>query len=173
MAGRQVLIDGYNVIRADPSLASLEARSLEEARESLTRSVSAWPRFLGDLVNIVFDGPGTRSFATREQHNHVSVTFPPAGVTADDLIKRLAQRSPDPRQVVVVTNDSDIRQFCEALGCTVTGAENLLGQLGSPRKMRRTGQKDDDYGGTSSGTPKKGNPRRLPKKLRGRRDFRF
>lgn len=174
MAGRHVLIDGYNVIRADAVLSGLEQRSLEEAREALQRSVASWPRFASDRVTIVFDGIGARSFASSIRHGHVTVVFPPPGASADDYIKMAAQQTRNPNSVVVVTNDSDIKTFCAGLGCSVTGSENLLGQLRSPHKVQRATHDDDNvYVGQVNGTSKKGNPRRLPKRLRGKHDIRF
>jgi predicted RNA-binding protein with PIN domain len=172
MAGRQVLIDGYNVIRADPVLSGLEARSLEEARDQLTRAVASWPRFRDDDVTIVFDGSRGRSFASTRRFGHVTVTFS-ASASADDVIKSLAARSRDPARIIVVTNDADIRQFCSALGCSVTGSQNLLDQLGSPWKRRGQRPREDFSNPPSPGSEKKGNPQRLPKRLRGRRDVRF
>jgi len=170
-----VLIDGYNVIRADPALSALEQDSLDDARTALLRSVAAWPRFRDDAVTVVFDGAGTRSFTANQRLGHMTASFPPAGVSADDLIKARAQMATNPRLVVVVTNDADIRDFCAGLGCTVTGSENLLGQLTSPRKARpaRAGVPEDRDWQPEGGKPKKGNPRRLPKRLRNKGEYRF
>lgn len=174
MAGRHVLIDGYNVIRVDPVLSRLELTSMEEARAALVRTVASWPRFAGDQVTIVFDGRGTRSFASATRQGHVTVTFPPPGQSADDYIKALARTARDPENTVVVTNDSDIRNFCSGLGCVVTSSQNLLVQLTSPHKARRPKPDfEPDQANTANDTSKKGNPRKLPKRLRGRHDVRF
>ena len=55
------------------------------------------------------------------------------------------------------TNDSDIRDFCSGLGCTVTGSENLLDQLSAPRKLSRpvARQDSDDAGPANLSTVKK------------------
>ena len=175
MAGRQVLIDGYNVIRADPTLSALELRSLEEARTALIRMVSASPRFVGDAVTIVFDGAGNRSFETVERVGHVSSIYSNQGSTADDVIKARALAARDPTSVVVVTDDADIRLHCERAGCTVTGSRNLVEQLAIPKKARRVQSvsRDTEAVSPSSGTTKKGNPRKLPKRQRNQRDYRF
>jgi predicted RNA-binding protein with PIN domain len=175
MAGRQVLIDGYNVIRADATLLALESRSLEEARSALIRMVSASPRFLGDAVTIVFDGAGNRSFGAIERVGHVSSMYSNQGSTADDVIKARASAARDPTSVVVVTDDADIRLHCERAGCTVTGSRNLIEQLAIPKKARRVQSvsHDAEVEPPSRGTTKKGNPRKLPKRQRNQRDYRF
>lgn len=175
MAGRHILIDGYNVIRADPNLLRLESQSLENARTALIRTVAASPRFAGDVVTVVFDGIGERSYARRERYGNVTMVFPEPGTSADDNIKRQAAAARDPSQTVIVTNDTDIRDFCASLGCTVTGSENLLTQISLPRKLRPvpTEERTDSEPPPTSGTQKKGNPRRLSKRERHRRDYRF
>jgi predicted RNA-binding protein with PIN domain len=177
MAGRQVLIDGYNVILADPNLSRLHRESMETARDALVRSVSGSSRFLGDAVTIVFDGPGRQ---TQHRVGHVTVTYSSTGSKADDVIKARAAAARDPQSVVVVTNDRDIRDYCSLLGCTITGSENLLDQVALPPKIKPNRRPAPDNAGEAAepratlSTVKKGNSKRLPKKLRRPpTDYRF
>lgn len=174
MAGRQILIDGYNVIRGDPNLSGLENRSLEEARDALVRMVAASPRFIGDAITVVFDGARAgQNMAVRR--GHVTVVYSSPGTSADDVIKARASSAVDPRSIVVVTNDLDIKRFCEGLGCTVTGSQNLVEQIAAPRRLKvaRETAEPNDRVGERDGTGKKGNPKRLPKRLRNKREYRF
>ena len=175
MTARSILVDGYNVIGADPTLSGLQAQSLEAAREALIKSVAGSPRFLGDRVTIVFDGARSPLYASNQRFGHVTAVFSTAGASADDVIKAQAKASPNPASVVVVTNDSDIRDYCRLLGCTVTGSENLLEQVALPRKLRRprTAGPADDYSPATLSTSKKGNPKRRPKASRKPADYRF
>lgn len=175
MAGRQILIDGYNVIRADPVLSAMERESLEEARVALMRRLASSPRFMSDTVTVVFDGVRRQSWVGTRRLGHVTATYSRDGSSADDVIKGRAQGRAAAQSVVVVTNDADIRAFCQGVGCTVTSSENLLAQLSSPRRLaaaRRDGPRSSEGSG-DRGTPKKGNPRRLPKRARNRQDYRF
>src|SRR6185503_14425776 len=52
------LIDGYNLIRRDPALASREAESLEAGRIALCRVLAQAARGSGDRFTVVFDGRG-------------------------------------------------------------------------------------------------------------------
>lgn len=175
MASRQVLIDGYNVIGADPMLAGLRDSCLEAARSALIKAVAASPRFLGDQVTIVFDGGAARSFLSSQRHGHITAVFSNGGMSADDVIKARVAGNADARNVIVVTNDRDVAGVCAGYGCTVTRSENLLEQLSTPRKMPRKarGSDGDDYAHPTLSTVKKGNPKRLPKAMRNRKEYTF
>jgi len=178
MAGRQILIDGYNVIGADAVLSGLQRESLEAARDALIKSVAGSPRFLGDAVTIVFDGAQVPGFSSNQRFGHVTATFSNAGASADDVIKARAQAARDPATIVVVTNDGDIRDYCRGLGCAITGSENLLEQLTAPKKLlraRRMAEAPDDGVAEPArlSTVRKGNPKRLPKRQRNQREYRF
>ncbi len=49
------LIDGYNLIRRDPALASREAESLEAGRVALCRLLGQAARSSGDRFTVVFE----------------------------------------------------------------------------------------------------------------------
>lgn len=174
MAARQVLVDGYNVIRADPNLSALEHQSLEAARDALIKNLASSPRFLGDMVTVVFDG-AARSFAGNRRYGGVTATYSAAGSSADEVIKARATAASDKASTVIVTDDLDIRTFCAGIGCIVTSSQNLLRQMATPRKLEpprpRPVEYDDER--SPSTTEKKGNPRRRPKRLRKERDYRF
>src|SRR5947199_19155 len=52
-AMRHIIVDGYNVIRADSRLQSLERVSLEHAREVLVRTLASSPRLANDDLQVV------------------------------------------------------------------------------------------------------------------------
>ena len=141
---REIVIDGYNVIRSDPAFARLEQQSLEDARRALLNLVNSSPRLRADNVTVVFDGAGNRSFANAYRFGRVKAVFSPAGKSADDVIKEQARSSRDPNALVVVTNDNDIRTYCEGLGCSVSRSENMLGQLPGPKRSRPQRPRGDD-----------------------------
>ncbi|HZT97068.1 MAG TPA: NYN domain-containing protein [Chloroflexota bacterium] len=164
---RRILVDGYNAIRADPGLARLETRSMEAARDALVAMIAATPRLGADEVTVVYDGSQepTGGLTSAVRHRHVAIRFSPAGKSADDVIKMLA--AADPTATVVITNDGEIRRYCQALGCAVTSPENMLSQISRPpsiKQPRREGLHPDVQ--IVNGSSKKGNPRRLPKRSR-------
>jgi predicted RNA-binding protein with PIN domain len=179
---RQIIIDGYNVIRADPLLQRLEHVSLEDARCVLIRTLNASPRLRNDAITVVFDGVRDgRSYINSHRQGHVTVVFSARGQSADEVIKARVRTATHPSDVVVVTNDLDIRRYCQALGCRVSGSENLLAQLAGPQQRRRTmgassdtiAPEDEDWRPPQLSTVKRGNPRRRARRDRRPHEYRF
>lgn len=169
---RHIIIDGYNVIRADPRFQSLERVSLERARDVLVQTLASAPRLANDRVTVVFDGRnGTRAHTHAQRRGRIDILYSGRGETADTVIVSQARRLAGTARVVVVTNDVEVRENCRAEGCEVSGSENLLGQIpGRPREHRA--EADDGVERTLS-TEKRGNPRRAPRGRRRNREIRF
>ena len=78
---RTVLVDGYNIIKRDPVLSSIERRGLQAAREALlARLLSSYDLRTCD-VTVVFDGQGPAE--TSDKWGKVKVIYSRAGQTAD------------------------------------------------------------------------------------------
>lgn len=169
---RHIIVDGYNVIRADPRLQSFEREGLEKARDVLVRTLSSSPRLAADQVTVVFDGTGgTRGHIHAHTVGRIRVLYSARGQSADDVIVREAGASRAGGQVIVVTNDIEVREQCRAAGCEVSGSENLLDQL--PGNVRRLpAREDEEDRDPSLSTVKRGNSRRAPRRSRNR-DVRF
>lgn len=174
---RHIIVDGYNVIRADEHLQAVERGSLERARHVLVQNLGASPRLIRDRVIVVFDGRGGLRTTVHSQHmGRVTMLYSAMGQTADEVIVEEAQRLAPLGEVIVVTNDIELRENCRAAGCTVTGSENLLAQMpgrAPQRSLPRVREDDDDDEPRTLSTDKRGNPRRSSRRARRRRDVRF
>ncbi len=169
---RQIIIDGYNVIRADPRLQSLEQVSLQTARDVLVRTLASSPRLSNDRILVVFDGRGgTRRHIHHHRVGRIDTMYSAHGQTADDVIVAQASVLARSGRVVVVSNDVEVRERCRAEGCEVSASGNLLDQI--PGRPRRTAPDPGDLGPTTLSTVKRGNPRRTSKRDRENRDIRF
>jgi predicted RNA-binding protein with PIN domain len=169
---RHIIVDGYNVIRADPRLQSFERDGLEKARDVLVRTLSSSPRLAGDRITVVFDGTGgTRGHVHAHSVGRVRVLYSARGQTADDVIVREASAERARGRVIVVTNDVEVREKCRAAECEVSGSENLLSQLPGKARKLPAGEDAEDRDPTLS-TVKRGNPRRSSRRSR-ERDIRF
>jgi uncharacterized protein len=170
---RYILIDGYNVIRADPRLSSLENVSLEHARTVLIQTVGSAPRLANDRVTVIFDGGrGERTNIHGHRVGRIEVVYSARGQTADDVIVGQAKSLGGQERVVVVSNDVDVRERCRAHGCEVSGSENLLGQMPGRAAPRRQDNPESDRA-LSLSTVKRGNPRRTSRRDQRKRDVRF
>jgi predicted RNA-binding protein with PIN domain len=171
---RHIIVDGYNVIRCDPRLQSLERVSLERARDVLVQTLASSPRLANDQIIVVFDGrQGAREHVHTHKLGRIVIMYSARGQTADDVIVSQARSLSAHGRVVVVSNDVEVRENCRAAGCEISGSENLLTQLpGGRRPVNAVIDEDEDVE-TSLATTKHGNPRRASKKARRHHDVRF
>ncbi len=163
------LVDGYNVIRRSPELASAERRSLAEGRDALCRLLAAAARLSGDQFTVVFDGAGGGSVTGG--HGGVRIVFSSARDDADRVLARLAGSAG-----AVVSSDRQVRAASTRAGATAIGAEEFLARLERGRASGRDAG-PDEASDADEGQPgkdeedeparqRKGNPRRSSKKAR-------
>ncbi len=163
------LIDGYNLIRRDPALASREAESLEAGRVALCQLLGQAARGSGDRFTVVFDGRGAGGLGTGVAG--VSVVFSSARETADRVLARLAAGGG-----AVVSNDREVRHAAKRAGAIAVSADEFLGRMragaaggisggGDSAPQAPPYKKDEDEEPAQRG-PRKGNPRRTPRKAR-------
>ncbi|MBV9282603.1 MAG: NYN domain-containing protein [Chloroflexi bacterium] len=169
---RHIIVDGYNVIRADARLQALERTSLERAREVLVQTLASSPRLANDALTVVFDGKdGSRRHVHSHRLGRVELLYSGQGQSADEVIVQQARSLAGRDRVIVVSNDVEVRERCRAAGCQVSGSENLLAQL--PGGFGSSRVRDDEDEPPRLSTAKRGNPRRSPRRARRQRDLRF
>ena len=152
--GSRYWVDGYNVLLR---LRLGEERSLEERRAELVAraaaaGIEAWIAF--DSREVVH---GLRSSLPRR----VSVTFAPAGTTADELILDKVRRAPDLARVIVVSDDREVADGARLMGAR-TMATTTFGRMlkpaptGAPTKERPLSQTEvQDWMKWFAKTPRK------------------
>lgn len=174
-----ILIDGYNVSRNLRGSRLEDGVSLATARDNLLAMVKS--RFRGTPYRtvVVFDGDGERERCEPLKGlPGGQCIFTERGTSADDVIIRLAaQARSDGRDVVVCTNDLEVRQKSAPYGATYASNATLAQTLNAPDKHTRKRlehssfvrrQLEGDEEAEPKTHPRKGNPRRAPKKQRGR-----
>jgi hypothetical protein len=112
-ADARVLIDGYNVAK----LMWPEA-ALSEQRTRLLDAVDNVIRRYGSDVVVVFDGADVVG-ARADRRRLSRVSYSPAGVSADDMIRDEVKGTPAQRSVVVVTDDREIQRDVARHGTNV------------------------------------------------------
>ncbi len=170
-----ILIDGYNVIKNTPELALLERRSLGTAREALVRKLIAKYRHTPHQVVVVFDGQEV--VEKREQVQRVRLIYTCQGVTADEVIARLACEGTDQHHTVVVaSNDQEVRGNVTQAGGHAASSDELAAHLSAPpsllaqRARHRQGVLRRLEGSSTASEPAqhtKGNPRHAKRHKRG------
>jgi predicted RNA-binding protein with PIN domain len=145
MPRRELLIDAYNVMFADPRLGPLVRRDAEAARREFLALVEQRRPADGSRVVVVFDahrnpGPPTTAGRVGRDYAHgVHVVF--ATETADAWIQARMRGHRDPGSLAVVTSDREILATAQAHGCRIVRVSEFL-QL-RERRTRRARQVRD------------------------------
>ncbi|MEP6981027.1 MAG: NYN domain-containing protein [Nakamurella sp.] len=123
MPRSHLVVDGYNVTKsAWPQL------TLAEQRDRLLRDLAALTTRFATEVTVVFDGASI--VVPQMNFRGVRVLYSPAGVTADDVIKRLVSAEPQGRVLLVVTADREIISSVRRAGARTVAPPALLAALG-------------------------------------------
>jgi len=152
-----IVIDGYNYInRIKPGDVQNNA-NLEMLRNYLLERLFNYKRQKPNKITVIFDAYKSPSLTRqRENYKGIDVIYTKENETADELIIEWIRRKPS--GMVVVTSDRAIIDEAKRYGIafiTPTKMEDLIG-----------GYKNEDEEDRTSKTIKKGNPKKLPKKLR-------
>lgn len=128
------VIDGYNLIKRTsisskyPKIGNENRDSLEDLRAALIKYIKLY-RPQGKVTNrvtIVFDAKGDRERTLTETYREdggIGIIF---SKSADDKIKRLVKESRSPKNIVVVTDDKDIRFFVRQYRAQIKTVEEFL-----------------------------------------------
>lgn len=120
----QYIVDGYNVLR-HRAFKGL-GKKADDPCVTLARTITAH-HLTGSRKNevvLVFDGYRP-SRANLVDDPGITVVFS-CDDSADAAIRRMIERAPNPRVVVVVTDDNEIRFFAREARCAVLGVEEFL-----------------------------------------------
>jgi uncharacterized protein len=156
-----LIVDGYNLIGNNRGLDG----ALEQKRGWLVRQLTRYQKIKGFNITIVFDGWRTgRVSENIEKSAGVSVIYSRLGEKADAVIVRLAREKSDGS--VVATSDREIRSAVERSGAVAVSADELNRIL---RSLDGFSEEDDVDDGDFPAA-KGGNPNRLSKAERRRRE---
>ena len=157
----QIIIDGYNLIG---NLDGLRG-NLESKRRRLIQQLALYYARKGHPVTVVFDGWHSGWLhEVEERIDGITVIYSQQGEKADAVIVRLARKSGN--GCVVVTSDREVRNAVERFGAAAIYA----GEFNSILHRLETGVDDDEEDSPSDPSTKAGNPKRLSKVERRRRE---
>jgi uncharacterized protein len=128
----RLIVDGYNVIHAWPSLKRLlSTASLEDARDELVRRVAVLGMITGESVTVVFDAHHSSAMSNSEEMvEGVRVVFTRKGHSADHAIERLAYAAGNAGDAITVaTSDRFQRDLVRGMGGAVISAPELERQV--------------------------------------------
>jgi predicted RNA-binding protein with PIN domain len=126
--GRDILVDGYNVIKRDASFQALSAKRLAAARQLLIDQLASRYRHTPHQVTVVFDGDGASEQSVQDRR--VRIIFSRADETADSVIARLAASARAVgREVELYSDDKEVRQSVARHGGSVSSTGQLTQHL--------------------------------------------
>ena len=123
----RLIVDGYNVIHAWPTLKRLLGVSLEVARDKLVERLSVYGLVTGADVTVVFDAHHSAARSSSEEIvEGVRVVFTRKGHSADHAIERIAYEATGTgAMVTVATSDRFQSDLVRGMGGAVISAPEL------------------------------------------------
>jgi uncharacterized protein len=161
-----LIIDGYNILGKRGQVGP----NSEPAREHFVQALMLYRQRKGHAITVVFDGWKQGLGAEHREHRAgIDVVYSKRGEQADQVIGRLA--ADFGRACAVVSSDHEIQRVATAHGAFVIGASEFEARL----RERATSKQPPGHRGKDEedillkrNAEKKGNGRKLPKKLRRR-----
>jgi len=124
----KLIVDGYNVVHAWPSLKRLlSTAKLEDARDKLVERLAVLAMVSGEEVTVVFDAHHSKAMSSSESVvDGVRIVFTRRGHSADHSIERLAYRASEQGDVITVaTSDRFQGDLVRGMGGAVISALEL------------------------------------------------
>jgi hypothetical protein len=166
--GLHIIIDGYNLIRQSKALSRIDSQDLARGREALIDQLAAYRRIKSHRVTVVFDGVRAPQLAPlRDQVKGIRIVFSRGGELADGVIVRMARQERE--KAMVVTSDQAVARSAAACGATAIDSQEFESRMAMAAAMEGLEGPADEMPGRRVSTRKKGEGRRLPKRLRQQR----
>ncbi|MBO8172731.1 MAG: NYN domain-containing protein [Bacillaceae bacterium] len=122
-----LIVDGYNIIGAWPSLQKLKQESLEDARDELLSRLAEYQAFTGMKVIVVFDAHQVPGAGRKQKEYRLEVYYTRENETADERIEKLVkQLNARHRQIYVATSDYTEQHVIFGSGALRLSARELL-----------------------------------------------
>ncbi len=167
-----IIVDGYNLIRQSQTLRAKERISIEAGRDSLIKLLAEFKKIRPHRITCVFDGrEGISAQETNETKSGIQVIYSAIGDTADDVIKKIAQKGAG--NLLVATSDREIANYVHRRGgVTVSAPEfedrllmTISGSSFSPEKTDDAENEEEPVRKTAKKGPSR-RPSRSEKRLR-------
>jgi predicted RNA-binding protein with PIN domain len=131
--GRDILVDGYNIIKNSAAFQNVEARNLAAARDALVTQLVNRYRHTPHRVLLVFDGDGASEQVRHDRR--IRIIYSRHGETADSVIARLAAEARAAgREIEMYSNDGEVRHAVSRQGGSVHSVDQLTSQFNAPSR---------------------------------------
>jgi predicted RNA-binding protein with PIN domain len=128
------IIDGNNLIGKISSLMNLQKKDKQASREKLVYILDRYFVQKKANVSLHLDGhPGGRINSLKMK------IFYSENQTADEKIKKQISQSKSPRNIIVITSDSNLAQFAKVCSNTVVSSDEFAAEI-----KKSTSNADED-----------------------------
>ena len=117
---KHFIIDGNNVIGKINSLKRINKKDKQQSRLKLAFLIDNYFNDKKGKVTIHFDGYENE----RIKLNNCKIIYS-MNRTADEKIKRQIESSSNPKNIIVVTSDNNLRQFAQVCSCSLQSSEEF------------------------------------------------
>ena len=118
------IIDGNNLIGKITSLMSLQKKDKQASREKLVYILDRY--FISKKANVTLHLDGHP--AGRVSSSKMKIVYS-ENLTADEKIKKQISQSKSPRNIIVVTSDSNLAQFAKVCSVTVVSSDEFAVEI--------------------------------------------
>lgn len=118
------IIDGNNLIGKIPLLMNLQKKDRLASREKLVYMLDR--HFIKKKVNVTLHLDGHP--ANKINSSKMKIIYS-ENQTADEKIKKQISQSKSPRNIMVVTSDSNLAQFAKVCSSTVVSSEQFSSEM--------------------------------------------
>ena len=127
------LIDGYNVIKKADFFR--DSASLRNARRVLIGALENRPKTSkNNQTTIVFDGRNGVGPYLEKSKSQIKIVFS-KDRSADEVIKKMVSECPNPKQIVVISDDKELIFSVRSLGAGIMSVNKFLNQIGAWVKL--------------------------------------
>ena len=118
------IIDGNNLIGKIASLMSLQKKDKQASREKLVYILDRY--FISKKANVSLHLDGHP--ASRVSSSKMKIVYS-ENLTADEKIKKQISQSKSPRNIIVVTSDSNLAQFAKVCSAAVVSSDEFAVEI--------------------------------------------
>ena len=163
----RIIIDGYNLIRQSPTLRSYDSQDIARGREKLIEMLFHYRKLKRHPMVVVFDGWREGNFAEeRTKERGIDIVFSKRGEKADEVIKRMVSNTSG--EVIVVTSDREITNFCKSRKCEVIPSPSFEEKVECAVLFSIKGVEEEDQQPLPPLSTKKKGPSKKPPKSQRR-----
>ena len=174
MKPKHLIIDGYNLLGAMGWPPGRIFSGGEQIVDDFLSRLSLYGQRVATPITVIFDAwrqPGSNRHV---QHRAgVTVMYSSHGERADQILQQLIRRYG--KESAVVSSDHEILNVAKAYGAFMVRSQEFLSKFSAkgdsvhrPRSYRNAPSSKEEEAGPVRTREKKGNPKKLPKKMRER-----